>query len=63
MEFLPEDYQELGDCIAPGVPFESLDQKVLMANQNVSCFNLGPFPCVCFSLPVVWAVLGAWEVC
>lgn len=43
---------------APGVPFESLSQEVFVANQNVSCFNLGPFPCVCYSLPVACAVLG-----
>lgn len=40
------------------VPLAGLVQDVLRANQNFSCFNLSPFPCVCYSLALTWADLG-----
>lgn len=39
------------------VPFAGLSQGVLIANQNFSCFNLSPFPCVCYSLTFTLADL------
>lgn len=56
--FLPEDFRDSEIVPLPLVPLAGLGQDVLIANQNFSCFNLSPFPCVCYSLALPWADLG-----
>lgn len=57
--FLPEDLKNSETVHPPIVPFADFGQEVLAANQNFSCFNLSPFPCVCYSLALTVADLGA----
>lgn len=56
--FLPEDFRDSEIVQPPLVPFADFGQDVLIANQNFSCFNLSPFPCVCYSLACTGADLG-----
>lgn len=57
--FFPEVFRDAKTVQLPSVPLAGLVQDVLRANQNFSCFNLSPFPCVCYSLALTWADLGA----
>lgn len=56
--FLPEDLRDSEIIQPPLVHFAGLGQDIFIANQNFSCFNLSPFPCVCYSLMLTWADLG-----
>lgn len=56
--FLPEDFRDSEIVWFPLVPLVGFGQDALVANQNFSCFNLSPFPCVCYSLALTWAGPG-----
>lgn len=60
INFLPDDFRDSEIMQVPVLPFTGLGQGILLANQNLSCFNLSAFPCVCYSLTWIWADLG-WE--